>query len=295
MKIVTVGLCVKNSEATVEETVHSIVNQDFPHYSMEIIVVDGKSSDKTMSIILNSLSTSDIQFKTYSDQGRGLGEARQILVDNARGEYIIWVDGDMVLPMGFLQKQVEFMERNTKVGAARGTLMISEKGFVALLENLREVGTEYEFKEKTPQTIAFYDTCRVKAIKEAGGFDREIRGASEDRELIYRIWKNGWLLATTEGKFYHRLRKTWGDLWKEYSWWGYGEHYLSHKHPELIILWQTIPIVRAIGRLNGLSRVYKTTHLKISFLLPIQNFFKASAFWFGFLKSHADKYGHKKK
>jgi glycosyltransferase involved in cell wall biosynthesis len=298
--IATVGLCVRNSEATVGETVQSVISQDFPHDSMEIVVVDGRSSDKTMSIIINSLSTSDIQVKTYSDQGKGLGQARQIVVDNARGDYIIWVDGDMVLPENYLRKQVEFMDRNPKVGAARGKLGIIEEGSVALLENLSELGERYGFKEKTPKArvikvIAVYDTCRVKAIKQTGGFDKEIKGASEDREMVYRMWKDGWLLATTEVKFYHRFRKTWRDLWKEYSWWGYGEHYVSHKHPGLVLLWQTIPIARALGGLRRVSDAYKMTNLKISFLLPIQNFFKASAFWFGFLKSHRERYGHKKK
>jgi glycosyltransferase involved in cell wall biosynthesis len=294
--VITVGLCVKNSETTVGETVQSVISQNFPHYSMEIIVVDGKSNDKTLSIIINYLSTSDIHVKKYSDQGKGLGEARQIVVDNARGEYIIWVDGDMVLPENYLQKQVGFMDRNPKVGAARGKFEISEKdsAAVALLEYFRGIDNRYGSKEKT-QIITFYDTCRVKAIKQAGGFDKKIKGASEDRELIYRISKNGWLLAATEAKFYHRFRKTWIDLWKEYSWWGYGEHYVSHKHPEIILLWQTIPLVRAFGGLRRISSAYKITHLKISILLPIHSFFKASAFWFGFLKSHRDKYGHRKK
>lgn len=251
MKIkVTLGLCVKNSEATIKDTVQSLISQDFPHESIELIVVDGQSNDKTLSIISNCLLAADISVKMCSDQGRGLGAARQIVVNNARGEYIIWVDGDIVLPEDYLRKLVEFMDRNPKVGAARGKLGIYENGFVALLENISELGTRYGFKEKPSQVIAVYDTCRVKAIKQAGGFDEEIKGASEDREMVYRIWKNGWSLATTEVKFYHKFRKTWRDLWKEYSWWGYGEHYVSHKHPELVFLWQTIPIVLALGGLS---------------------------------------------
>jgi len=41
------------------------------------------------------------------------------MVDNASGEYIEWVDSDVVLPKNYLRKQVEFMDRNPGVGAAR--------------------------------------------------------------------------------------------------------------------------------------------------------------------------------
>jgi len=296
MKIeVTIGLCVKNSEATVKETVESVIRQDFPHEKMEIIVVDGKSKDKTLSIVRNSLLASDIQVKIYNDQGKGLGVARQIVVDNASGKYIVWVDGDVVLPKNYLRKQVEFINRNPNIGAAQGKWEISEtKGLVAALENLSQL--EHEYEDKNLSAIGTIRSIyRVKAVKQAGGFDECIKGASEDRDLSYRIWKAGWLLATSDVELYHRFRETWRDLWKEYSWWGYGEHYLDHKHLGLVNLWQTIPIVRAVGGLRRAFSAYKLTHRKISFLLPFQHFFKASAWWFGFLKSHVNGYGHKTK
>jgi glycosyltransferase involved in cell wall biosynthesis len=294
MKIkVTLGLCVKNSETTVEETVKSLISQDFPHESMELIVVDGESKDKTLSIIQNSLLASDIQAKMYNDQGKGLGPARQIVADNASGRYIVWVDGDVVLPKNYVQKQVEFMDRNPRVGAAQGNWGISEtKSFVGALENLSELEHKHEYRNlHAIGTIR--GIYRVKAIKQAGGFDKCIKGASEDLDLSHRIWKNGWLLAKSQVTLYHRFRETWSDLWKEYSWWGYGDHYISHKHSDAVIMWQTLPIVRAVGGFLHAFTAYKLAHQKISFILPLHHFFKASAWWFGFLKSHRDGYGHK--
>jgi glycosyltransferase involved in cell wall biosynthesis len=294
MKIqATVGLCVKNSEETIEETVKSIVCQDFPHEKMEIIVVDGRSEDKTLPIVQSIIHTSDIQIKIYSDQGKGLGPARQIVVDNASGIYIIWIDGDVVLPKNYVSKQVKFMDGNPSVGAAQGKWGISQtKSFVAILENLSELEHKHEYRNLNAiGTIR--GIYRVKAIKQAGGFDKCIKGASEDLDLSHRIWKNGWLLAKSQVPLYHSFREGWGDLWREYSWWGYGDHYISHKHSNLVIKWQMLPIVRAVGGLLHAFTAYKLSHHKISFVLPVHNFFKASAWWFGFLKSGADGYGHK--
>jgi glycosyltransferase involved in cell wall biosynthesis len=289
----TVGLCVKNSASTIEETVKSLVCQDFPHEKMEIIVVDGKSEDKTLSIIQKNLSKSDIQMRIYDDQGKGLGPARQIVADNARGMYIIWIDGDVVLPKNYVQKQVKFMDQNPRVGAAQGKWGISEaQSFVAALENLGEL--EHKYTDRNLHAIGtIRGIYRVKAIEQAGGFDNCIKGASEDLDLSHRIWKSGWLLAKSQVTLYHRFRETWRDLWREYSWWGYGDHYNSHKHSGLVIIWQMLPIIRAATGLLHAFTAYKLSHRKISFILPLHHFFKASAWWFGFLKSHIDGYGHK--
>jgi glycosyltransferase involved in cell wall biosynthesis len=289
----TIGLCVKNSEATIEETVKSIICQDFPHEKMEIIVVDGRSKDKTLSIIRNNLLRSDIQMNIYDDQGKGLGPARQIVVENAIGRYIVWIDGDVLLPKNYVRKQVEFMDRNPRVGAAQGKWGISKtKSFVAALENLGELEHTHESR-KLDSIGTIRGIYRLEAIKKVGGFDLCIEGAAEDLDLSHRLWKAGWLLAKSQVTLYHKFRETWRDLWKEYSWWGYGDHYISHKHIGFVTIWQHVPIVRAAGGLRHAFTAYKMSHKKLSFVLPLHHFFKASAWCFGFLKSNIEGYGHK--
>jgi len=82
---VTIGFCVKNCEDTVKEALVSVVNQDYPHELIEIIVVDGKSNDRTMQIVKEILSSSDIKAKLFLED-KGLGFARQIVLDNATGD-----------------------------------------------------------------------------------------------------------------------------------------------------------------------------------------------------------------
>jgi glycosyltransferase involved in cell wall biosynthesis len=290
----TIGLCVKNSEVTVRETVESIIHQDFPHEAMEIIVVDGESVDKTVPVIRDSLMASDIQVEFYYDQGKGLGAARQIVVDKACGEYILWVDGDNVLSENYVRKQVEFMIQNPRVGAAQGSWgLYKTDSFIATLANLSELENKCLDKNITAMGTV-KGIYRLRAIKQAGGFDKCIKGASEDLDLSYRIWRSGWLLSESQAIVYQKWRTTWKDLWKWYSWWGYGEHYRKHKFQNLVILWKEVPILRAL--FSGLRQgyiAYKETHLKISFLLPLLFFYRASAWWSGFLNSHRDKYGHK--
>ena len=106
--IVTVGLCVKNAEATINEALDSVLDQVFPHESMELIAVDGFSQDKTLPIVRDKLKNATLKNRILREN-RGLGHARQMVVDNAAGDYIVWVDGDMILTEDYISRQVEFM------------------------------------------------------------------------------------------------------------------------------------------------------------------------------------------
>ncbi len=65
---------------------------------MEVIFVDDGSEDATFSIIQDSIAKIDIQAKAFHKKWMGLGAARNVVVNNASGDYIVWVDGDMTLP-----------------------------------------------------------------------------------------------------------------------------------------------------------------------------------------------------
>ena len=48
--VITVVMPTYNSEHTIEKALQSIRNQTYPQDSIEILVVDGGSTDKTLSI-----------------------------------------------------------------------------------------------------------------------------------------------------------------------------------------------------------------------------------------------------
>jgi glycosyltransferase involved in cell wall biosynthesis len=211
--ILTVGLCVRNAEITISEAVNGILNQDFRHELMEIIIVDGSSKDKTLQIIENILKKRDIQKRIFTEN-IGLGMARQIVVEKAIGKYILWVDGDIVLPNDYARKQVEFMEKNTKVGIAEGKYgLYPKENIVSFLENI--VAVIHSVNDKNaPKRHAATEAAiwRVKAIRQAGGFDISIKGAAEDVEAANRVRIKGWLLTTTNEVFQEICRPTWKSL-----------------------------------------------------------------------------------
>ncbi len=81
-----------NIEEYIERAIISVENQSFK--DIEIIVIDACSTDKTADKILElSLKYKNIIFKK-SDKEKNAGGARNIGLDIATGEYIVFLDGD---------------------------------------------------------------------------------------------------------------------------------------------------------------------------------------------------------
>ena len=82
-----------NTGALVEETVHSLVNQDFPDPQYEIIVVDDGSTDDTLSYLKPFLD----RIRIIRQKNSGAASARNKGIHHARGEYIVCFDHDDIL------------------------------------------------------------------------------------------------------------------------------------------------------------------------------------------------------
>lgn len=301
--VVTIGICVRNCQASIERTIDSICKQNYPHEAMETIFVDDGSTDQSFSIISDYVSKMDMKTRVYRCSWKGLGAVRQIVVENNEADFIVWVDCGLELSEDFVRKQVDYLERNVKVGIAKGRHGISgETSLLAMLEDLgdfayfsRDTGG---FRKGCEETTKLPGTggsiYRATAVKEVGGFDIRIKGACEDTDAAYRIRKGGWTICATDAVFYRKSSITVKSLLKKYYRYGYGLHYVLHKHPYKEIF-PPHKMAPPAGFLEGLllaHAAYKSIRSKRAFLLPLSFSLKRLALCSGFTKSHLDSYGH---
>lgn len=284
---VTIGVCVRNCEGSVKEAIDSIIEQDFPHDSIEVIFVDDGSEDDTLSVIQTCIGKTDMRTKVFHTKWQGLGAARNTVVENANGKYIVWVDGDMTLPSDHVRKQVEFMEQNPNVGIAKAKYgMLARENIVSALEKIPFMvyySKDGTANSKLPGTGG--SIYRVETIRQLGGFDGRMKGVGEDLDAAYRIKAAGWSIGTSSAVFYEKARQTWQDLWKQYFWRGYGLYHLYRKNPNIFSLYRMVPIAGfTAGALCTLD-AYRLTRRKSVILLPFHFAFKMIAWCFGFTKA----------
>ena len=287
--IVTIGLCVKNSEATLKEAIESILYQDYPTKKMELIVVEGHSRDKTHRILEENLRDTKLKTRLFSEN-EGLGSARQTVVDNASGEYIVWVDGDMVIAEDFVRRQVEFMKNHPCAGVAKGKYGTRQnnahESIVATLENIEFLLATVSEGETNAKALGTSGCIySVAALRQVNGFDTNIRGVGEDRDVENRMRNNGWKLYISSAVFFETRRQTWRSLWKEYYWHGSGGQYMFQKNRPLLNLTKMLPPVAILAEFRRLPAAYKLTHHKYVLFLPLHYVFKRIAWFLGFTNS----------
>lgn len=290
---VTIGVCVKNGAEFIGAAIDSIVEQSYPHELLEVIFVDDGSEDRTLSLIRMHASEVNMPVKIFHSTWKGLGHARNMVVTNADGDYILWVDGDMVISKDFVRKLVEFMENHPEVGITKGVQSLDSGGnLLATLETYARAASrlvDYTAEKNSSKALGTGGSIyRIEAIMENGGFDENMRGYGEDFDMELRIRTAGWVLSTTNVTFsdYERRDISWANLWTRYWRRGYFTHYFLHKNKGLLKHYRMLPPVAFLAGVKHASIIFKKTHDKQSFLLPFQYAFKMISYYLGFIESH---------
>ncbi len=294
--IVTVGVCVKNCEKDIKEIVERISNQDFLHKKIEVIFVDDGSKDNTLGSILEYAPILDMQFKVFHHTWKGLGFTRNVVLKNARGDYIVWVDDGTIIPRDYVTNLVNFMEKNPTVGIAKGSICLySGSNYIAMLESISQVAfyRTYAGRVTTKLPGAGGSIYRVEAAKQVGGFDENITGSAEDADIAYRISSAGWQIFITNFPFSIDYAEHIQKIWRKNLWYGYGLHFFVHKHRSFRNMpYRLTPLAGFIIGLLSSFNAYRFTHKKIAFILPIYSTIRMTACFLGFINSHLDAYGH---
>lgn len=109
--LVTVCMTTYNHELYIEESILSVINQDYPN--LQIIISDDCSTDKTYEILkrYQQLYPQIIEIQRHSPN---VGVAKNVssLYPPIKGQYICWLSGDDVYLPQKISKQVTLMSNN---------------------------------------------------------------------------------------------------------------------------------------------------------------------------------------
>ena len=206
---VSIIIPTRNSGTTVLKCIQSIVKQKYP--IKEMIVVDNKSSDKSVDIVKKFSKTSKIPITLIQrKQNMGVGSSYNAGVKKANANYVIFLHSDSCpATTTEMTKLVKPLLENSGVIASYPTAVVPKSvwetyNFWQKYRFTRLLGKEVGFNGK-------FDCIRRDAFIKIGGFDeqrfaRDEAIGGEDADLFLRLKKHGDLVhSNAEVIHYHYL------------------------------------------------------------------------------------------
>jgi glycosyltransferase involved in cell wall biosynthesis len=93
---ITIGIPIYNVEKYIKKSLLSALNQDFDG-KIEILIINDSTKDNSMTIV-NSIANSHPNGKNIrilnQPENKGLSIARNTIIDNCQGEYLLFMDSD---------------------------------------------------------------------------------------------------------------------------------------------------------------------------------------------------------
>lgn len=176
-----------NCIPTLPQCLHALQAQAGPE--TEIIVVDDASTDGTAGAIEYGIRV------IRSPRNGGPGMARNLGATFATGEVLLFVDSDVVISPGVLQRVVETFRRYPKLAALFGSYD-DKPGAAGLVSTYRNLLHHYTHQTGNPDATTFWaglGAVKKQVFLDIGGFDekRYYRPSIEDIELGYRLKRAG--------------------------------------------------------------------------------------------------------
>lgn len=131
-----------NVEPYLLTTLSSILSQTY--WDFEVLAIDDGSTDGS-SEILDEAAAKDSRIRVFHQKNSGVSAARNLGLDNARGEWIVFVDGDDALKINALEVLADCIRRNSTVDCISYGYEISEG---IKTSDLTAVGSNSNFKTK---------------------------------------------------------------------------------------------------------------------------------------------------
>jgi GT2 family glycosyltransferase len=237
--LVSVIIAARNEAAWIEGCLAALAGQTYPRGRMDVILVDGCSTDGTAERARRWAAANGLPLRLLDNPSRltPAGFNRGLAV--ATGAVVV-ILGARARPVpDFLAASVQALAR-TGADAVGGVVeTVSSTGSlvaraVALAQRspfgVGDAGYRYADREGEVDTVN-YGAYRRAVFDRIGGFDESLQWV-EDDELNYRLRKAGGRLVLGPAiRVRYLARPTLGGLWRQRYRWGFNKPRVAALHP----------------------------------------------------------------
>lgn len=240
---------VYNRPDEVNELLESLAAQIFRDF--EVIIVEDGSSVSCEGVVANYRNRPDVHY--YYKPNSGPGQTRNYGAERSRGEYLLILDSDCILPEGYLEA-VEAELRREPADAfggpdrAHDSFTPVQKAINYAMTSFFTTGGIRGGKKKMDKFYprSFNMGIRAEAYRALGGFSKMRFG--EDIDFSIRIFKAGYRCRLFPSAWvWHKRRTDFRKFFKQVHNSGIARIDLYKKYPESLKLVHLLPAVFTVG------------------------------------------------
>jgi GT2 family glycosyltransferase len=190
-----------------EETLAALARQTLSPERYEVLVVDNGCTDGTASLLDRRAAAGGVRV-VHLPANAGIGGARNAALRLARGQYVIFVSDDVLVPEDFITVHVSTLEQFPGFWVVGRTEQLAELDATPFGRYLSSLEGAFDRKRRGPDDAApealapgiwvlEWPTARNLSLPRAdldriGLFDEQFRNACEDQDLALRArWEIG--------------------------------------------------------------------------------------------------------
>lgn len=213
--LVSVVIPVKDSIRTIEACLRSIRAQTWA--PLELVVIDNFSTDGTWEVVE--------RYAHHAEQaGPERSAQRNLGIERASGEWVLWIDADMELPPTIVERAMAAAVADEADGVFVPEVTVGDGYWTACRALERSCCIE-EIMVQSPRLV------RRDYLRRTGGFLESLSG-TEDAELRSRMIADGCRLAWIPDLIVHdEGRMSLGFIWSKRYYYGRGLKRYRAEHP----------------------------------------------------------------
>ena len=238
-----------NRPDEVDELLESLLSQEEKDF--EVIIVEDGSQVPCKKVCDKYADRLDLHY--YYKENSGPGQSRNYGAERAKGDYLLILDSDVVLPKGYIRAVSEELNREPADAfggpdCAHESFTDTQKAISYSMTSFFTTGGIRGGKKKLDKFYprSFNMGIRRDVYQELGGFSKMRFG--EDIDFSIRIFKAGkHCRLFPEAWVWHKRRTDFRKFWKQVYNSGIARINLYKKYPDSLKLVHLLPMVFTVG------------------------------------------------
>lgn len=225
---ISVIVPVYNAAATIDRSIGSIVNSQCK--SIEVLCINDGSTDDS-KLLLQQWASRDSRIHIYNQENAGVSAARNLALQHARGQYLVFVDADDEITPTYLSNLLDAAIKHNADVVICGQQQINRQGtyssVVLPFRNIQNF-SPVELSKLPPSVCShLYARKALQTPKGIAQFPLNIRYGEDTAfhfsvyplcKTVVQIEENGYLIYYTEGSSNSRASTIVFDMIKATDW-----------------------------------------------------------------------------